>query len=204
MGVFLTSGSTPIDLRSKHLFELHHDALFIISEGVILWENVGSEAVLKFRKYVESKFVIVVTDTQLVNRWVKDSHRCTHIGKDDHITSMIAICRSATVLDYKHMVKQAAKDRILHGNQHLAADKIRTWADKAGQREASKDIVDVLGSPYNTLVILQTISWSDQLRAVRTDKTVETYTHVVFTTALKPLNSIQKQRGFDVTNHMKG
>ena len=47
-------------------------------------------------------------------------------------------------------------------------------------------------------------SWSDQLRAVRTNTIVETYTRALFTTTLKPLNSIQNQLGFDITNHMKG
>ena len=47
-------------------------------------------------------------------------------------------------------------------------------------------------------------SRSDQLRAARTDKTVETYAFVVFTNALKLLNFIQNQRGIDITNHMKG
>ena len=113
-------------------FGSHHDALFSILEGVTLWENRGSEAVLKFRKYVESSWFIVITNTQLVERWVKDSNACTHTGKDDHIASLISICRSATVLDYKHMVKQAVKDRILRRNQYLAADKIGTRVDKAG------------------------------------------------------------------------
>jgi len=176
MGDFLTSRSTPIDLRSKHFFELHQD------------------------------------DT----------------GKDNHFASLIDIFRSATVLDYKHMKKQAAKNGILHGNQHLAAGNIGTWVDKAEQREASKDIVNTRGGHYTTLIILQIIarnkrvesiprskehmckirkpltSWSDQLRAVRTGKTVKIYACVVFTIAPRPLNSIKKKRGFDITNHMKG
>ena len=76
---------------------------------------------LKIRKYVESNWFIVVTNSQLVERWVNDSNQCTHTDKDDHIASLIAIYRSATFLDYKHMAKQAVKDRILHGHQHLAA-----------------------------------------------------------------------------------
>ena len=71
-----------------------------------MWENGSSEAVLKFRKYVESNCFIVVTNTQLVERWVKDSNDCTHTGKDDHIASLIAIYRSATFLDYKHMANK--------------------------------------------------------------------------------------------------
>jgi len=65
---------------------------------------------LKSRKCIESNWFIVVMNTQLVDRWVKYSHECTHTVKDDHIASLIAIFRSATVLYYKHMVKQAVKD----------------------------------------------------------------------------------------------
>ena len=54
-------------------------------------ENGGSKAVLKFKKYVESNWFIFVTNTQLVEIWVKDNHDCTHTGKDDHITSLISI-----------------------------------------------------------------------------------------------------------------
>ena len=76
-----------------------------------MWENGGSEAVLKFRKYVESNWIIVVKNTQLIERWVKDSNDCTHTGKNDHISSLIKICRSATVLDYKH-VKTSFKGKV--------------------------------------------------------------------------------------------
>ena len=79
---------------------------------------------LKFRNYVESNWFIAVTNIQLVERWVKDSHKCTQTGKNNHIASLIDICRSATVLDYKPMSKQAAMDRILYGNQYLAVDNI--------------------------------------------------------------------------------
>ena len=84
-------------------------------------KNGGREAVLKFRKYVESTWYIVVTSTQIIERWVKDSHYCTHTRKDNQIASLIAIHTSATFLDYKRMEKQAVKDRILRGNQHLDA-----------------------------------------------------------------------------------
>jgi len=36
MGAFLINDSNPIDLWSKTFFELHHDTLFSISEGVTL------------------------------------------------------------------------------------------------------------------------------------------------------------------------
>jgi len=83
-------------------------------------------------------------------------------GKDNHIASLIAICRSATVLDYENMTKQAAKDGILRGNQHLAVGNIGTRIDKAGQREASKDIVDVRNSPYNTLPVRSIMRCNNQ------------------------------------------
>merc|ERR1740124_1959621 len=37
----------------------------------------------------------------VVERWVKDSNECTYTGKDDHFASMVGMCRSSTVFEYK-------------------------------------------------------------------------------------------------------
>ena len=111
-----------------------------IAEGACLWEGEGSEAMLKFRGYIKDNWFIVVTNTQLVERWVKDSNECTHSGKDDIFSSMIAICRSTTVFDYKEQAKAAARERILKGNQHMATGQIGTRTHKkSGKIELQED-----------------------------------------------------------------
>ena len=99
MSLFLINGITPAELQAKEFFWLHCDAIVCLSKGVKLWEGEGSEAMQKFRKYVKANWYIVVTNTQLVERWVKDSNECTHSGKDDHTASLIDMCRSATVFE---------------------------------------------------------------------------------------------------------
>ena len=151
---------------------------------------------------------------------MKDSNECTHSGKDDHIASQIAVCRSATVFEYKYEAKQLAKERILRGNQHFSAGKLgaRTCI-KTGQLESSEGrIVDIRGRHYTTIVIQRTMernrmleslpqqtdkkkrvraqltSRSDQLRTKRTEVTVELYARAAFDSVnQKPKNLIQKQ-----------
>ena len=101
MGIFLTSGVTPASLKEKAFFKSHEDAIASLLNGTRLWDDGGSEAMQKFGIYIKQNWLIVVTNTQLVERWVKDSNECTHSGKDDHIASLIAVCRSATVFKYK-------------------------------------------------------------------------------------------------------
>ena len=100
------------------------DAISSLLNGARLWDDGGSEAMQKFGVYIKQNWLIVVTNTQLVERWVKDSNECTHSVKDDHIASLIAICRSTTVFEYKYESKQLAKERTLRGNQHYSAGKL--------------------------------------------------------------------------------
>ena len=81
MGAFLTSGTNPISLQAKVFFQLYGDAVSSLSEGVNLWEGEGSEGMQSFRKYVKANWCIIVTNTQLVEQWIKDSNECTHSGK---------------------------------------------------------------------------------------------------------------------------
>ena len=100
MGVFLTSGVTRASLKEKAFFNSHVDAISSLLNGARLWDDGGSEVMQKFGIYIKQNWLIVVTNTQLVERWVKDSNECTHSGKDGHIVSLIAVYRSATVFEY--------------------------------------------------------------------------------------------------------
>ena len=78
----------------------------------------------KFQKYVKSNWLPIVTNTQLVERWVKDSNECTSTGKDDHFASMIGVCRSSTVFDYKEHAKAKCTQRELRDNKFMSSGKI--------------------------------------------------------------------------------
>ena len=231
MGAFLTHNLDRATLLTKEFFRTHRDAIVSLSKGVKLWEGEGSEALKTFRNYVKSNWFIVVTNTQLVERWVKDSNECTHSGKEDHIASLIAMCRSATVFEYKYQAKEAAKTRALRGNRYLSAGMIGSRTDKkTGELESNTNKHwDIRGVHYAAIVISKTIerskllesrnitgcerqkirkkltSRADQLRTKRTEHTIESYAQSAYcTTQPKPYNSIQRQTGYMVTNHMLG
>ena len=71
----------------------------------------------KFEDYIKKEWLIVVSNTQLVERLVKDSNKCTLSEKSDHFVSIIAVCCSAAVFDYKEDAKIEAEGWELKGNQ---------------------------------------------------------------------------------------
>ena len=115
---FLKLNNTPESQRSKQYFINHRDAIIEIAEGKELWSE-DSDCMRKFRQYVKNNWLIVSTNTQLVERWVNDSNECTLSGKDEHFSSIIATCRSATIFDYKVDARTEAEGRELKGNQYV-------------------------------------------------------------------------------------
>ena len=84
--------------------------LRLLACGHDLWSDaVELEAM---QRYVRQYYIAFPSNNQLTERWVKDSNECTHSGKDDHIASLIAVCRSATVFEYKYEAKQLAKENF--------------------------------------------------------------------------------------------
>ena len=77
------------------------------------------------------------------------------------------MCRSATVFEYKYEAKQAAKGRVLRGNQHLSSGKLRSrMYKKTGQLESiGNKIVDVCGYHYTAIVIKRTMERSQMLES---------------------------------------
>ena len=67
---------------------------------------------------MKNNWLIVVTNTKLNERWVKDSNECTYTGKDEHFDWAVAICRSCSIFDYKMMAKKASETRTLKGNKY--------------------------------------------------------------------------------------
>ena len=113
----------------------------------------------KFRKYIKSNWLPIVTNTQLVERWVKDSNECTYTGKDGHFASMIGVCRSSIVFAYKEHAKAKCTQRELRGNKCMSSGKIgEQIVKKTGQLESKmKRVKDVRGCYYKKVVIGQTI-----------------------------------------------
>ena len=93
----------------------------------------------KFQNYIKRNWLPIVTNTQLVERWVEDSNECTYTGKDDHVASMIGLCRSSTVFDYKEYAKAECNQRALKGNKFTSGGKFgERIMKKTGQIESKK------------------------------------------------------------------
>ena len=226
---FLTTGLDPVQFQTHTFYRNHIVAVKEVSEGKMLWASDMSQAMINFNEYVESNWLPIVTNTQLVERWVKDSNECTYTGKDDHFASMVAICRSSTVFDYKEEANRAATCRVLKGNTYLTTGRLgERIVKKSGERESKKRRVkDVRGCPYINVVIKNTIlrnralcdtvvdgerdrvrnllTKSDvQFAKKRENITVEKYAAVLNETTSARPNAIQNQTGFEPTTHMKG
>ena len=105
---------------------------------------------LAFKEYVKNNWLVVVTNTQLVERWVKDSNECTYSGKDDNFASMIAVCCSSSVFEYKDDAKVEAYQRDLRGNQFFLSGTNGTRIDRrtGGIETTKQKVQDVRGSHY--------------------------------------------------------
>ena len=79
---------------------------------------------MKVFKILQTPIFIVVSNTHLVERWVKDSNECTYSGKDPHFASLIGMCRSTTVFEYKSESLKQAHCRVLKGNQFVTSGKV--------------------------------------------------------------------------------
>ena len=102
MIAFLTKDKSPSDYHSREFFQKHIPAIKELALGKALRDRNASECVKFFFEYVKQSFFTICTNTQLVERWVKDANECFVTGKDKHFASLVGICRSATVFEYKH------------------------------------------------------------------------------------------------------
>ena len=68
-------------------------------KGRSLWNDENGEIsvdMIKFQDYIRKHWFIVPSNTQLVERGVKDENECTWANKDEHFASLIALLRLAT------------------------------------------------------------------------------------------------------------
>ena len=183
----------------------------------------------KFQNYIKRNWLPIVTNTQLVERWVKDSNECTYTGKDDHFASMIGLCRSSTVFDYKEYAKADFNQRALKGNRFTSGGKFgERIIKKTGQIESKKmRVKDVRGYHYTKVVIEKTMRRNEVLSntanedkrkllrdkltlkdnrfsQAREDETIERYAAILSNPVGASRNAIQSQSGFETTSHMKG
>ena len=137
---FLTAYTTPQEQREKEFYIKNSDAVLEIANGALLWDNDNiSEKMTVFKKYVKQNWLVVCTNTQLVERWVNDANECTYIAKNELVSSLVAIYRSATVFEYMEDVQHDTTTRDLQGNTFLTSGKNRERiSKKTGDKEHVK------------------------------------------------------------------
>ena len=109
---------------------MHEPAIIEIAEGNGLWSDEVSDAMEKLQTYVKKEWLIVPSNTQLVETWVKNANECTQTGKDQHFSSMLALSRSTNVFDIKYKAKREAEVRELKGNKYFTKGKVGNRIDK--------------------------------------------------------------------------
>ena len=224
---FLTSDVIPQNFRQKQFYQRHQEALKQIHNGENLWKS-ESDQIKGFRTYVQENWLPIPTNTQLVERWVKDSNECTFTSKDENFADAVAILRSTTVFRFRQKALRLYEGRILCANQHRSAGKVGSRINKnTGELEETKNIEKVRGAFYNNLVVKHVVLESKALerlvtenvrqqllariknlhmcfQTVRTNATLTSYTRTMHSQTPMPNNATVNETGFKVTDHMRG
>ena len=167
---FLTYGKHREEYNQLPWFLEHLSAIRTIAHGNTLWnENKGvgtSVCMQNFRTYVKNKWFIMPSNTQLVERYVKDANECTVTTKDPHFASLLAFLRSSTVFQFNSLAQATEEDRIIKGNQFLSTGRRGERIDKrTGETESKKEGTSNLprGSTYSAFAIQCTLQRTKDL-----------------------------------------
>ena len=193
-----------------------------------LWDS-NCHNILPLRKYVEDNWLKIATNSQLAERWVKDSNECTATSKDEKMSNIYAIIRSHTVMSFNSEASLEYKDRVRKATKHFTQGRLGERIDK---RTGMLEIVDdkkrdeIRGSMLIETIIKRTIELQDEVIQIDATEDVrkQIYSHLVTeasqfnavqrmetTTALafvqnqpnKPLNAIQRMSGIEITPHAR-
>ena len=193
-----------------------------------LWDD-DCVQMLPLRKYVQEKWLKIATNSQLVERWVKDSNECTATSKDEKMANIYAIIRSCTVMYFNDDCRREHKDRIRKATKFFTRGKLGERTDKRtglveNVNENKRD--EMRGSMLVETIIKGTIQLRNEVLAlnisedvrkrihshlISDNKQFDTFIQTNTTGALeailnqphKPPNTIQKMTGIDTTPHAK-
>ena len=94
-----------------------------------LWDLTRSD-LEPFRHYVSMNWFEIATNTQLAERWVKDSNKCTATSKDEKISNIYAIIRSRTIMCFNDDARDAYINRICKATKFYTRGKLGHRIDK--------------------------------------------------------------------------
>ena len=145
-----------------------------MSEGKSLWETGNdntSNYIRKFQEYVKKKWLILPSNTQLVERGVKDAKKCTSTNKDDYLSSLLALLRSATVFQFHAHYEKIDENRVMKGNRFMTSGSIGERIDKwTGETENNITRRTRHGSNYISFTIQSVLLRCKSLDSLNTPK----------------------------------
>ena len=184
---------------------------------------------IEFRKYVKENWLTIPTNTQLVERWVKDSNECTFNTKDEGLVDAVAILRSTTIFRFCRKALRLSNDRLLSANQHCSGGKAGSRTNKTTNNlENTNTMERVRGAFYNNLVISEVVREATKLsqlktplsnrkqlldrlknshmsyQTIRTNATLTSYANYMANPFVLLNNSTIRATGIDTTDHMMG
>ena len=110
-GAFLVADENP-ETHQRKQFLRYTDQIRVIATGTgRLWDT-NCRDMLPLRKYVQDNWLKIATNSQLAERWVKDSNECTATCKDEKMSNIYAIIRSRTVMSFNNAATEEHKNRI--------------------------------------------------------------------------------------------
>ena len=112
--------------KSFHHFHPHLDAM---ADGSATLRGIYDDRMKQFNEYHETKWLKVPTNSQLAERWVKDSNECTYTGKDEKSNSL-EIVRSRIVLYFNVEAYEEHKDNTRKVTNNFTRRKLEERTNK--------------------------------------------------------------------------
>jgi hypothetical protein len=226
---YLTALELPQELKRRRFLVQHSAAVKKLSMGAPIWRDQGMS---EFRKFVESKWVALPSNTQFVKGGVKDSKQCASTTRSEELRSLIAIQRSQMVHRVQEGAKEMRENRVLRANQHVMRGltgqrkrKLKSGGVEHETLDKRKIRAEATGAARTTEILKSAFEMNTKARRIApADR--EELTEIIFSKdnqfqhqrvslkverfsnkrdTNKPPNAIQRQNlGMDLTPLMKG
>ena len=128
-GSFLVKDQNPKAHRLKHFYSYAEELQEMAPGTGCLWDP-SCVSMFPFQKFVEDNWIKIATNSQLAERWVKDSNECTATSKDEKMANIYAIIRSRTVISFNDDSTREHKDCMRKASKFFTQGKLGERIDK--------------------------------------------------------------------------
>ena len=221
---FLIDGEDRANHQAKQFLQFTPQLTAMANGTATLWDSPG-EQMENMRQFVRETWLKVATNSQLAERWVKDSNECTFTSKHEKMANIYAIIRSRTVMYFNESANDEHKDRSRRATKYLTKGKVGERIVKATGlleevNENKRD--EIRGAMLVRTIIDGTIKQCVEVQQLNVSNAIrnQVYTHLTnensqfesvrrneITEGLASIlhndhkedNAIQKQAGIDTT-----